>query len=355
LTRRQETRNGSITGLPPGERLYNTSASIPPSDHRRSTGFPRREADPSLISAAKDNDRIRKLELEVAQLRNVLLKHSLDGNTAAASPSTLKEVIKETPPEQPKIPAFMRDKLGDGLEFKFLRGHNFKTRFFSNAWSAFRELDGIFPFMKETSDEWLRPLNIQRKDRTARKEHREAKFAEPDIALEALLPSKEDTDALVAVYLEQFEQIHRIVHIPTFKKEYAAFWEDTQSRYAAFTALILSMIAVCSSLDNRSSSKFIGVQSSSFQTAEKWVKAVDDWLERWVMALSVLFYVEPRKPCFRTSSEAGVLQDMLISLQTKSKTPTSGSLPDHMPIVPSQEGQCDQEKEILELCRSYAS
>lgn len=133
--------------------------------------------------------------------------------------------------------------------------------------------------MKETADEWLRPLNIQRKDREKRKRDREKRFAEPDESLEALLPPKAETDLLVNLYLDQFEQIHRIVHLPSFKREYSRFWDPARTRNAAFTALVLAMLAISNCIDGQET-KFVGVKSSAFQTAEKWVKACDEWLNR---------------------------------------------------------------------------
>ncbi|KAJ8126045.1 hypothetical protein O1611_g7591 [Lasiodiplodia mahajangana] len=147
-----------------------------------------------------------------------------------------------------------------------------------NAWSSLKEITGISNFMKETADEWLRPLNIQKKDREKRRKDREIRAGEPEPRLESLLPSKEETDSLVTVYLDQFEQLHRIVHIPTFRKQYGSFWDPNYTRPASFTALVLSMISVSCCLGIQTSSKFIGVKSSGHATAEKWIKACENWL-----------------------------------------------------------------------------
>ena len=39
--------------------------------------------------------------------------------------------------------------------------------------------------------------------------------------LDDLLPPKDDTDVLVSFHLNHLEQLHRIVHIPTFQRDYA--------------------------------------------------------------------------------------------------------------------------------------
>ncbi|KAI2611600.1 uncharacterized protein GGS25DRAFT_202239 [Hypoxylon fragiforme] len=282
-----ESRPGSTSTLP-GEMASSAISSTPTvtfgSDIRRSSANPspaRREVESSVLrDAARDHERIRRLELEVAQLRATLSKQiSLDGSTMVESPSTLKDSAKDGQ-SVPSNPSFTPQNV-ESSEYHNLRGHDFKTRYFGphNAWSSLEELTGIFHFMKETAEEWLKPLNIQKKDRRKRKEDREKRFGESDIILESLLPSRDETDSLVAVYMDQFEQIHRIIHIPTFKAEYATFWDPSKTRSASFTALVLSMISVSCCLDMQSSNKFVGVKSSSTQMAEKWIKACDEWYE----------------------------------------------------------------------------
>ncbi|KAI0116401.1 hypothetical protein GGR51DRAFT_316451 [Nemania sp. FL0031] len=237
-----------------------------------------------LKDATRDHERIRRLELEVAQLRNALAKQSpLDGSTIAASPSTTREATKDTPPNvwvQSAVPFVDPDRIA--LMKASENAMCTKSRYCGphNAWSSLKEITGISNFMKETADEWLRPLNIQKKDREKRRKDREIRAAEPEPTLETLLPSKEETDSLVTVYLDQFEQLHRIVHIPTFRKQYDSFWDTNYTRPASFTALVLSMISVSCCLGIQTSSKFIGVKSSGHATAEKWIKACDSWLSQ---------------------------------------------------------------------------
>ncbi|KAI0467848.1 hypothetical protein F4859DRAFT_492832 [Xylaria cf. heliscus] len=242
----------------------------------------RQSADGSVPKdAVRDHERIRKLELEVAQLRNALGKQSsVDGSTIVASPATTRDASKDTPPGYWNHPGAGFVNPDDTARIKAVENPMcFKSRYHGphNAWSSLREITGMAHFMKETADEWLRPLNIQKKDRGKRKKDREKKAAEPDPVLEALLPSKEETDSLVTVYLDQFEQLHRIVHIPTFRKEYEPFWDPNSTRPASFTALVLAMISVSCCLGMQTSSKFIGVKSSAHAMAEKWVKACDKW------------------------------------------------------------------------------
>jgi hypothetical protein len=133
--------------------------------------------------------------------------------------------------------------------------------------------------MKETAEEWLRPVHVHdRKDRKKRQEERDRLFAAPCSRLEELLPSRQEVDELVEAYLTQFEQIHRIVHIPTFRREYAQYWDiPSATRYGAFTALILAILAVSSVVRDTKTHKFIGMMSVSHRSAEKWINAVEEW------------------------------------------------------------------------------
>ena len=279
-----ESRNGEVV---------NASSGVPPPfaqlDARRfGIGDSLSPRDSDVIR--QDHDRIRKLELEISQLKNLLQRpggvSSLDGSTlaTASSPGTQRDegndVLAPRPEVQECIEASKNMSVENG-ELRFFRGKNFRTRYFGphNASMAFVELTGLCPFMRETADEWLRPVIVHdRKDRKRRRVEREHLFEQPDAELEALLPSREEVDALVSVYLDQFEQVHRIVHIPTFRKEYAHFWEagGTQ-RYAAFTALVLAMMAVASCVHTHEDLKFIGMMSNARHWAEKWIWAIDSW------------------------------------------------------------------------------
>lgn len=142
----------------------------------------------------------------------------------------------------------------------------------------------MMKFMRETGEEWLRPLlsasSTINKDRSLDKRKRDEKFLMPDAELEALLPSKEETDAGVSLYLEQFEQVHRIVHIPSFRREYAKFWDPKETRYAAFTVLVLAILSVTSCINTHTPPKFEKLVSNAHSKALKWIAVCEDWEQK---------------------------------------------------------------------------
>lgn len=244
------------------------------------------------LAARQDDDRIRRLELEVCRLKNQLLQPAAAVASSSASPTGRKhEALAGAGPgngldPRPEVQECFEAAQAsvDKEELRFFRVKGFRTRYFGprNASMAFVELTGLCPFMRETADQWLRPVAAHdRKDRKRRARERDLFFEQPDADLEALLPAKEDADALVEVYLDQFEQIHRIVHIPTFRRQYDSFWEPTgKPRQAAFTALVLAILAVASCVYNQGALRFIGIMSSARHWAEKWITACDSWLSR---------------------------------------------------------------------------
>lgn len=141
------------------------------------------------------------------------------------------------------------------------------------------QIPQLFPFIRETADQWLKPYGVYiKKDKSARDDGWRMKMASQEQPLLANhLPPKGDTDALVAIYLNNFEHLHRIVHVPTFSREYMHFWTPGRTRYPTMTAMILSMLAVSISAPPQitASSPIPAVHRHK---SEQWIAAVDDWL-----------------------------------------------------------------------------
>ncbi|KAH8878650.1 hypothetical protein GQ53DRAFT_858426 [Thozetella sp. PMI_491] len=274
-------------GLAPPNKLGLSQSALAGLDARLSLPLAGPEAAYYRRDSSRDHDRIRRLEIELSQLRSYLAKGvSLDGSTVLdRSPASLQKAEAQVESDTQLTPFLQYQQGGaEADELRFFRGKEFKTRYFGphSAALAFHELTGLCPFMQETADEWLKPIHkhARRKDRQKNKEERERLFQEPDMTLEAFLPPKQDTDMLVSIYLDQFEQVHRIVHIPTFRKQYATFWDPSTPRCGAFTALVLAILAISSCLDVHMPVKFEGMVSNNHCSGLKWVKACDEWQEK---------------------------------------------------------------------------
>src|SRR3569833_1761019 len=59
-----------------------------------------------------------------------------------------------------------------------------------------------------------------------------------------IIPTRDVADALMDIYLDSFESIHRILHIPTFRREYQSYWIDPASANDFFKHKLLLVLAL---------------------------------------------------------------------------------------------------------------
>jgi hypothetical protein len=141
--------------------VLNASSGVPPAfaqlDSRRGGEATSSNRDADLhvpAQASKDQDRLRRLEHEVAHLKAQLIRQaasSFDGSTIAAtnSPSTQKDEAGDLPHHEQDMLANYPDDgpaTGDNPELRFFRGKEFRTRYYGphNASMAFTEVSGQF-------------------------------------------------------------------------------------------------------------------------------------------------------------------------------------------------------------------
>ncbi|KAG6365563.1 hypothetical protein INS49_007174 [Diaporthe citri] len=214
----------------------------------------------------------------MSQLREVLSKignncmNTQDDSPLDSTAETLRHLVGSSrgllPNKEPngspgEVPRGQVIALKDRSPRGYYRQHTL-FRFFD-------EIPQLFPFIKETTDEWLKPRGITlRKEKSAI-----AVTIAPNPqhnALEDLLPPKEHTDALISFYIDHVEKIHRVVHIPSFKREYSSCWIPNQPRHPAMTALILAMISISTPISTEDST------SNYRSMPPKWIAACDAWL-----------------------------------------------------------------------------
>lgn len=84
------------------------------------------------------------------------------------------------------------------------------------------------------------------------------------------MPSKDTADLLIDAYLRTLEGVYRILHIPTFKRDYALLWQDSQQPQDAFLVQfqLCMALGVCLSDDT----------SSLRPQALQWVKEAEAWI-----------------------------------------------------------------------------
>lgn len=125
----------------------------------------------------------------------------------------------------------------------------------------------------------LQQVNIEIRRRTERHRTmaRETKTSFPllwtsDSSLNNYFPARNMADQLVQNYFRTMESTHRILHIPSFKREYEAYWRDPQGTSDSSALKILLVMAIGSCF-------YQEADSASLRTATKqWVHRAQAWV-----------------------------------------------------------------------------
>ena len=153
-----------------------------------------------------------------------------------------------------------------------------KTRFFGpshwmNNIETFETL-GTFKHLIELdkkSDTYSLLEDCKRMARTA-KSKRSAHQSFPSDPKD-YVPPKDTADKLVHLYLRTFESVYRILHIPTFQKEYEQYWHNPQTASTAFIMKLLLVMAIgtCFYQDPRD-------PGSLHSACSRWIYAAQSWM-----------------------------------------------------------------------------
>jgi Fungal specific transcription factor domain len=101
-----------------------------------------------------------------------------------------------------------------------------------------------------------------------------------DLNLLDLFPGREIVDHLVRLYFDTFETAYRILHAPTFWRDYQGFWEDPQAARPSLIVTILLSMAAVNCVSSREQLTYIGDSATAREAAILWIEACDLWLQR---------------------------------------------------------------------------
>jgi hypothetical protein len=101
-----------------------------------------------------------------------------------------------------------------------------------------------------------------------------------DFELLQWLPDQETVDYLVRLYLDTFETMYRILHRPSFWKEYHMFWDNPRAAKPAFVVLMLLMMAAVICISPKERPAYIGDSAVARERAALWIEVSEWWLGR---------------------------------------------------------------------------
>jgi len=108
---------------------------------------------------------------------------------------------------------------------------------------------------------------------------RRLKMHASDEEVYALVPEKTVVDREVALYFRTWETSYRVLHEPTFWKEYHSFF-DRQVASASFAAIIVYIVAITKCLEPKDENVFVGDSSADREAALDLIETCDSWLLR---------------------------------------------------------------------------
>ena len=117
------------------------------------------------------------------------------------------------------------------------------------------------------------------------------------------LPPKDVADKLVDCYLRTIETIYRILHVPTFKRNYNALWVSGAKPDVAFTVQLKLVFAIGATVDDE--------QFSLRASATRWVYEAQTWLS---------------EPVFKSRLSIESLQTNLLFLIARETAAVGGEL-----------------------------
>lgn len=165
-----------------------------------------------------------------------------------------------------------------------LRGKSFKTQYAgpSNSISILLQFEDLSKFVREIlltipslSNHKLAMSKIREKEKIAAK-------AQYDISIEslvAMVPDRSFADRLLHQYLDTVETSYRIVHVPTFLKDYEAFWASPRGARPDFVIQLLVAMAMMYCMIPGGEEGFVGRSSARRETASHWINVCNYWFE----------------------------------------------------------------------------
>lgn len=98
--------------------------------------------------------------------------------------------------------------------------------------------------------------------------------------LRSLVPDQATVDIILTKYFDTFETTFRIIHVPSFQREYKTYWTNAYEGDSEMDALILMILACTICAGTHESTRYNHNGSSHHTKAVVWIKACETWSSR---------------------------------------------------------------------------
>lgn len=165
-----------------------------------------------------------------------------------------------------------------GLERTLFLGRSFRTKFngSTHAGLLIGHIPGFSEFTTETFERFPAMNRIRQHMHKLENLTNLARVnPRPTIdgQLRALLPPRHEANRLVRVFMDSFDYIYHVLHLPSFQKEYDKLWLDTGDDNQQFVVVVILIIAVALCLTSNAAAY------SARQEATTIIRSCEHWLQ----------------------------------------------------------------------------
>lgn len=239
-----------------------------------------------LPPSNKNRDLLERLAAQ--ERRTQHLERTLDQQTPIhewKARQQIESMQNSGPPKLPETPESLCNKPSNtevkDRETMLFRGRGFKTQFHGTTHPS--AVAAYMPEMHAFTSDSLSQIPALARIRTDMKSmERRSGYAGSQIGtmpdLFALLPSQEEANNLVQLYLDSYEYVYHVLHLPTFTSEYERLWTDIPSARPGFIAVLLLIMSTVKCLTLDEPWLYNANSSSARETAVHWIQSCEDWL-----------------------------------------------------------------------------
>lgn len=164
-----------------------------------------------------------------------------------------------------------------------VRGKSFSTQYFGPSYpiSMLLQFDELSKFVKEIVQSMPDLENAKKSMSNIRTTTRS--IIKPTLSCELntlinMVPPREMADKLIKRYLDTFETTYRVLHIPSFLRDYEAFWQDPPTARAETIIQLLAAVSTVYCIVPGGPPGFVGRSSARREVASRWISTCDMWL-----------------------------------------------------------------------------
>lgn len=164
-----------------------------------------------------------------------------------------------------------------------LRGQSFDTKFNGQTHISLliRNIPGLLHFTREAFDAFP-ALDKARHAFHKRETHvpiQPQRTSTPEKNLWSLLPPRDEMDTLIRDYLDSFECIYHVLHLPRFKAMYEELWKNQPSVDENFLCLVLLLVAIALCFGSTTPDRRVSRHQSHRDRATMLIQSCEGWLQ----------------------------------------------------------------------------